>query len=825
MRKVNNRGTLFSLALRFLKVNSTRNLIAIFAVVLTSLLFTSVATTSISYIKSTQAAQCQMCMDYSHFGIQNALSSEYTKALKIIKKDPSVKRYGVGRFLGLATNKELTHSQTEIRYGDKNLTESFNATPTKGTLPMRKNEIACSTITLDLLGVPRKIGTPITLSINVCNNEIISTFYLSGYWEGYNTDMAQLVWVSKDYSTEIGHNLTKEDLENGIYEGGYDIFLWFHNTFFLEKKAATLTAKLGLEKASLEKAKCNPSYLTFGEDGFDPRMVLVLVCIIIISGFLIIYNIFNISIATDIRTYGLLKNIGLTGKQLKKIVYLQATLLSLVGMPIGMVIGYLFSHSLLKMLLTSSSDISEAVKNLQVMSSNPLIFLFAAVFSLLTVFAGCSKSSKIVAKLTPVEALKASDEVGTSYQSRRKRNFSKGIVVMISISLSTIILNCAVSCASGFDFDTLISSIITCDFELAKLPAILPDNFSGGITSDMVKDIEDCPDAKNTPIIYFKLLHHNVDDTLHHNLEAYYNKNAENMDNTKKEFMESYGKELDICVYGINKAAFESMELKDTSITWEKFSQGNYSIVCQPDEKKSHFYKPTESFRVDFSNNNTKQYTCLCEGQLPYSLQYPYFLPMRLEIYLPDSVFMKETKESSAMIACINAKFGKEKTVDKYIAQKILTKDPSVQVNSILKYRENFKRYTNKYLVLGSLLAGVLALIGIMNFFNTCTTSILTRKRELTLLEILGMTRKQIQRMLVLEGLIYIIGAFILATTLGSLLGSYLVQKLVGNIYYFHNQYLLWPGLCMLLFMIIVAIIEPIYQYRKMLKDPVISRL
>ena len=66
-----------------------------------------------------------------------------------------------------------------------------------------------------------------------------------------------------------------------------------------------------------------------------------MVLFVILAGYLIIYNIFNISVKTDIRAYGLLKNVGTTGKQLKKIVRMQAWKLSALGIPIGLLCGYL----------------------------------------------------------------------------------------------------------------------------------------------------------------------------------------------------------------------------------------------------------------------------------------------------------------------------------------------------------------------------------------------------------------------------------------------------------------------------------------------------
>lgn len=65
--------------------------------------------------------------------------------------------------------------------------------------------------------------------------------------------------------------------------------------------------------------------------------------IIVFSGYLLIYNVMYISITKDIRFYGMLKTVGTTPKQIRKMVRLQAFSLSVVGIPVGMLLGTLAS--------------------------------------------------------------------------------------------------------------------------------------------------------------------------------------------------------------------------------------------------------------------------------------------------------------------------------------------------------------------------------------------------------------------------------------------------------------------------------------------------
>ena len=77
--------------------------------------------------------------------------------------------------------------------------------------------------------------------------------------------------------------------------------------------------------------------------------------IILMSGYLIIYNVFQISVTNDIRFYGLLKTIGTTGKQLKRIVRQQALMLSLMGVPLGLILGFVIGNKLTPIIMAQLS--------------------------------------------------------------------------------------------------------------------------------------------------------------------------------------------------------------------------------------------------------------------------------------------------------------------------------------------------------------------------------------------------------------------------------------------------------------------------------------
>ncbi|MFR9251992.1 MAG: ABC transporter permease [Oscillospiraceae bacterium] len=137
----------------------------------------------------------------------------------------------------------------------------------------------------------------------------------------------------------------------------------------------------------------------------------------IFTGYLIIYNIFQISVAGDIRFYGLLKTIGTTPRQLKRIIRQQALLLCLIGIPAGLLLGYGIGAVLVPVVLRST----QLDAGITTISTSPVIFVGSVLFALLTVLLSCSKPGKMAARVSPVEATKYTDAMQTKKKQRSTR--------------------------------------------------------------------------------------------------------------------------------------------------------------------------------------------------------------------------------------------------------------------------------------------------------------------------------------------------------------------------------------------------------------------
>ena len=106
------------------------------------------------------------------------------------------------------------------------------------------------------------------------------------------------------------------------------------------------------------ESNVNWSYISgsFGSDPVTAAGAVIALLLIIFTGYLIIYNIFRISVVKDIRFYGLLKTIGTTGRQIRQIIRRQALVLSCVGIPLGLAVGYVIGCGLVPVVMEAMVD-------------------------------------------------------------------------------------------------------------------------------------------------------------------------------------------------------------------------------------------------------------------------------------------------------------------------------------------------------------------------------------------------------------------------------------------------------------------------------------
>ena len=127
--------------------------------------------------------------------------------------------------------------------------------------------------------------------------------------------------------------------------------------------------------------------------------------------------------------------------------------------------------------------------------------------------------------------------------------------------------------------------------------------------------------------------------------------------------------------------------------------------------------------------------------------------------------------------------------------------------------------------MVGGTLAGILALIGIMNFANAIITGIRQRAGELAMLEAVGMTRRQMTAMLLWEGVYYAILTAVLSLVVFALLGKFLLEAVVGEIWFFSWHFTVLPILCCIPVFLVLAVLIPLTEGKRMQRSSVVERM
>ena len=408
MIKVANKGCIRRLGFRSMKAARTRNIVAVLAIALTTVLFTSLFTIASSINYSFQQQNFRQAGSDMHGSVKD-LTWEQVEELRT---DPLIQE-GVARlFLGMPSEPPFNKSHVEVSYLEPAAAPHYFCTPVEGALPREgTNEAAMDTHVLALLGVEPEIGAEIPLTFNLdCNTEtpipVTRTFRLSGWWEYDSAIVANHVVLPRSAAEEICA-LSSGDPYS--LTGKWSLDVMFKNALNIEETLYQVLENHGYQGRDFQAENYLDIGVNWGYSGaqlsqnFDITTliaIVVLLLLIIFTGYLIIYNVFQISVTNDIRFYGLLKTIGTTGKQLKRIVRQQALLLSLIGIPIGLLLGFVTGNKLTPVIMAQLSYTHTFV------SFNPLIFIGAALFALVTVFLSCARPGRMAAKVSPVEAVR-----------------------------------------------------------------------------------------------------------------------------------------------------------------------------------------------------------------------------------------------------------------------------------------------------------------------------------------------------------------------------------------------------------------------------------
>lgn len=840
MRKVKNKKVIRKLSARILSAKRSKNLIGLAAILLTTILFTTVFSVCGNLLRSQTESTFRQVGGNAQAGFKNFTMAEYDQ----LKEDSGIRDVSYNIFVGNAVNPQLNKLQTEVRYYEPlNARQSF-AYPTTGKLPEEQDEIAMSTLILDALDIPHELGQKVTLDLNIHNEIRTDTFTLCGFWEGDPVMMAQEAAVSKTYAdlTAPLETTPYYETDGTDYSGYMNISFNFSSSFNIEGQMEELIRRCGFD-GTLISPSVNWAYSFSSIDWTTVSVLTILILLIMLSGYLIIYNIFYLNIFSDIRFYGLLKTVGTTGRQLRKIVRRQAWALCLFGVPAGLAAGWVIGRLLTPVItdMLTSTDVYY--------SANPLIFLGSALFTVLTVYISCIKPCRIAAKVSPVEAVRFTEKSIRKKSRKTKkttplsmaranlgRNKRKLVLVVLSLSLSLVLLNSVYTIVTGFDMDKYLADKLLTDFEVSSASIYnfnSPEIDYAGVTRNFQEELSAQEGVTDIGNIYLSGTVHNYSDAEWETVEQIMDapENSEYFSDPIMEEAFDYVRtshRTNVDIYGVNETAAKYIKPDEGTFDWEKFKSGNYILAnsfSMDDETSMPFLKPGDEVTVRFSDTVSKKYTVLAVAQMPTALSSQRYGLMNEEFILPDTEFLTQFGDRQPMKTVFNASDDRQTAVAAWLEDYCEKVNPDMDYRTKADYQQEFSSLKQTYAVTGGILSIILALIGLLNFINVTATSILSRRQELAMMESVGMTGAQQRRMLLGEGLCYALLSILISCTAGVGAGYALVLAFAGQMDVFTWRFTLLPVAICTPFLIAISLAVPSVCYAYARKQSVVERL
>ncbi|WP_228109900.1 ABC transporter permease [Terrisporobacter petrolearius] len=829
----NNKNIIKKITKSSLKSNKTRNIFVVVAIALTTFMISSVFTLGMSFAKN----YATMNLRDQGTIASTFLSNPTDKQIKEIIDLDVAKNIGKEINAGVVSSKELSKSKTTIslKYLDETNWEkqlSPCISDIEGDYPAKENEIMISKISLKFLDKENaKIGDKIKIPCDISGKVSEKEFIISGYFTSYAyiQDSGE-IFVSEAFIKD--NNLTLE--KNGQL------------LITLGKNKKNEAPELLEKEVSLNKNQKFEYNYDLEQDSksimlASVSIVAIIGGFIVFSGYLLIYNILYIAVTKNIQFYGLLKTIGTSPKQIKKIVRGQGLRLAAIGIPIGVTLSVLVSYLIVPSAIEGMSmgTYYESMMPSKIYFT-PLVFVGTILFALITILISCKKPAKIASSISPIEAMKFSGK--KSKKEKKNRNSTKGgklykmawnnvfrdkkraILVFLSLFMGIMTYLSVNTFMDSISLENYANKYLYNDFEIQNY---YDDNST--LNNKFIEEIRNIKGVNSVEILASSSIQMDMNKkVMMPPLERGYSMHGGDLGELDKYLkeIEKDPSKLSPMVVGLEDKTIERYDdAINKKIDIEAFKKGNLALIdgfYYDDEEKLDFSKETITFR------NTKEHKSK-EINIELMTDENAILSIGSSqtgmpvIYVSSSTLNKLTKDTRNHLIYVDV----EDSYDSEVKSKLktLASKNRFYLKSKTDTMNNYEKSSMIMNLVGGGIAIILIIIGLLNFINVMVTNVNVRLKELTIMESIGMTKKQIIKMLTLEGAYYAGITTLITCTLGMEV-VYLIAQLTKQIAdYAEFVFPTIPLLSLITLIFAVCLIIPSIVYKYSSKASVTERL
>ena len=624
--------------------------------------------------------------------------------------------------------------------------------------------------------------TVITKMQTIKKQANIAVLYTNPYDYKKNTE-----YINKMVEVKVGENVDKSELT--IFNGLDKFYKSYKYKIEINKDL------LSYEGASLDDETLKTIY---GLGAFIMGIVLV-------SSVFVIRNGFAISITERLKQYGMLSSIGATKKQIKKSVYFEGFILGIIGIPLGILSGVFAIYILVNVVNYILKDYVSS-GSLLTYSMSWVAIVVSVIVSIVTIWLSCRKSAKKASKITPIEAIRSSEDVklkakkikcpkiitkifktgGEIAYKNLKRSKKKYRTTVISIIVSVVIF-IAISSFIQYGFKMSSSYYTEKNYNYVVYAYTTASNEDKEKFAEeqaknykMLTDISNLPDIGEFSINKTNAFEINMDEK-HESELTDYGKDVK----ARYEEPEEDGEKIDtINVISLSKDVYKRY-LKKIGGNYETYKEGAILIDnnITYDEKgkriqgSMYIWKKGDTVTGKI---NDKEYNIKIVAKTEERPNGVENLYNTHAYFIVSEEFINKTGYISASLYTQSNDTEKlDKEIEQYKKENNLTNSNLNTFNM----EESIKAENAIVLVISIFLygfIGVITLIGITNIFNTITTNMNLRKKEFAMLKSIGMTKKEFNRMIRLESIFYGVKSLIIGIPIGIAL-SYGMYKVFKN--------------------------------------------
>ena len=877
------------LSIKDLKLNKKRSIVIIIGIILSTALICGVAGLVTSFQKTFVETSKRNSGNY-HTIFYDVPKDE----LKYIEENRGVENYYLSEELGFSyiPNAKVTTDEEKpyvnVISMDDNFLKNMAIDIKEGRLPENDSELAISTRINEKYKTNFKVGDTITLNVGELQLEDGTKLnkhnsYLNNTGENEEIQQEEIINSKAKTYKIVGiierpetciepmeapwfTTITKmQEIENKaniavLYTNPYDYVKNTENINKMEKSENNTEPQYtfgGLRnkyKSYKYDIKINSELLAYeGANLSDETLKLIyglgafIMAIVLVSSVFVIRNGFAISITERLKQYGMLSNIGATKKQIKKSVYFEGFILGIIGIPLGILNGILAIYILvqvvnyiLKDFVTNSSLLTYSISWSAIIVS--------IVVATITIWLSCKKSAKKASKVTPIEAIRSSEDVklkakkikcpkiitkifktgGEIAYKNLKRSKKKYRTTVISIIVSVVIF---IAISSFIEYGFKMSSAYYTEIDYDYV-VYCNNNVSPEDKEEYLKEKE-----KNTKILADIS---NLADVDEYSINKYISLEMP-MDDKHKAELTEYGKyikehylanvEIDtVNIVSLSKDEYNRY-LKKIGGNYDSYKDGailvdnNINNVEDGKKAQGSMYNWKKGDTIQGKINN-KDYSIKIIDKTEETIKgINNLYNTEATLIVSDEWLEKNIGdyETISMYAKSKDADKLDEEIEQYKQEKNI-EDSEIRIFNI---QENARAQNAVVLVISIFLygfIGVITLIGVTNIFNTITTNMNLRKKEFAMLKSIGMTKKEFNRMIRLESIFYGVKSLIIGIPIGILLSYGMYNVFKDNMQMSYNLPLKAIIISIIFVSIIIGIIMK-YSMNKINKQNIIETI